>query len=539
MKINVKRFQCLWSLYPFLFASIVCLGLVLAASPANATVCNPSTYGVNPGTVNPSSFQTMLTSCAAKTIQFAAGTYTFAPSGVAAGFTVPGGTTAAPTVLLGNGATGAAATIFQVANSGTYEFLLRILNVSNVSIQAIQFRGSTYPAACTVQFQGYGNVIGIQSAAGASSSVENISIQNNSFINFNGTQWIGLTAADQSPGIGAQTELPFSGNTFDSTSYNPGNCVDTAGTADSIIPVYMISLYGSTLSTVGRIGNVSVASNTFYADHVKGAVAIWQNAYRVSVQYNTIANAGRQVLPTSGWTAEQARYAIIAYNWSHNDNYNGALWPNTVWIVGNTITNPVSAGVYIAAAKNFQISHNAISGQTDTLQVNIPKGAIALNSLINPTDSATTWIVDHNTLNGNYAGLSYAGATARSESNNISVPPNGFGVQVWPTATTSAIINNTTITTTATDGSATSVIGFAYASLCVPIAAGGASITNLTQIGWTATSSNPRSLSWYDQQHSCLYHHFTDAGVAVSGATRQATSTSTPVPQTVFWPYLN
>jgi len=55
----------------------------------------------------------------------------------------------------------------------------------------------------------------------------------------------------------------------------------------------------------------------------------------------------------------------------HGANYNPGLHPDTVWIVNNTITNPVSCGVYVNGGQNMRISGNPNFGTDRSQRVNM------------------------------------------------------------------------------------------------------------------------------------------------------------------------
>jgi Right handed beta helix region len=174
------------------------------------------------------------------------------------------------------------------------------------------------------------------------------------------------------------------------------------------------------------VENVSVVSNTFEAGYVKGAVAIWSGTYRITVQNNAILDAGLR-LPNPPGT-DLGRYAILIYNSAHvGPRLLPGLHPDTIWIVGNTITNPYSCGVYVASAQNLEVTGNRISGQRDRYDVTLPKGAIALAG-------ATNVRVQGNELSDNYVGIAaVAGTTPVSvDENQIVVPPGGVRARIAP-----------------------------------------------------------------------------------------------------------
>jgi nitrous oxidase accessory protein NosD len=88
-------------------------------------------------------------------------------------------------------------------------------------------------------------------------------------------------------------------------------------------------------------------------------------------------------------------------------------------VAGNTITNPVSCGVYVAGARNLEIVENRISGQSDRHDATLPKGAIALNHAEHVSD------LRDNELTGNYIGISSVGSSINMGTNRISEAAGG------------------------------------------------------------------------------------------------------------------
>ena len=279
--------------------------LALFATPALADeVCEASAYGLSPGGAdNVAAMANALKACAGKTLHIAAGTYELNPNGFAAGFMVPGNTTIA--------GDGPEQTVLKVGSSGNFQAVLWIRNVSRVTIRGIRFEGSTYESGCTRHLD-YGHAIYLYSDAGEHPSVESVEIAGNVFHNFNGQSWITLNAANDSPGIGHASLISIKNNVFDSDEGLRGSCAGTGGIG---YPAAMVWLHGSDMSAQGTIANVSVASNTFNAAYIKGAVAVWSGTSHISVQYNRIHDAGVRLPPAFG--TELGRYAISIYNSAH------------------------------------------------------------------------------------------------------------------------------------------------------------------------------------------------------------------------------
>jgi len=453
----------------------------------NAAIC---TATLPPGVTTDAAFDQLLSTCAGKEIQFASGTYRFVPSGEQIGFYIPAGTT-----LTGKGNSSVVnPTIFEVASTGSYRSLLWARNASNITIQDIAFEGIdstnnlSYSSGCPEK--DFGRAIWIQSDAQTDpatlSSVENITIQNDSFRDFNGASWIRVAAADNSPGVGQSTEIAIRTNSFYTDSLINGGC--SAKQVGGGYARYMIDLEGGTTqgSVNGFVRNVSVASNNpMNASYIEGAISVWSNVSNVSLQFNTIPGAGNQVAPVANpMSLELLQYAIVVYDAAHGQTSP----PDSVWIVGNSIQNGVSAGIYTAGATNLAIYQNSISGQSDPFDTTLPKGAIALNA---STTMPSRPMVDNN-LAANYIGLSIVGGNISAGSNTITVPGGSFGMKLGSSnpgeAPSMLSIRGATLTTTAT-ANATSIIGFG-----TNFASG---FLGVTQSGWTTSGGSNRGLSWF------------------------------------------
>jgi Right handed beta helix region len=348
-----------------------------------------------------------LSECAGHTIHIAHGTYLFAPQGFARGIAIPSNTS-----LQGDGAQGELATVLRIAHSGTYQGLLWVRNDSNVAIRGLRLEGSAYDSGCTRHLD-YGHAIYVQSDPEQAQRIENVVISDDSFYNFNGLSWVSLNAGERSPGISGVT---ISNNIFDSDAALTGNCA----TLGMVYTAAMVSIHGANLSAQGLVTNVLVQSNTMRGGYVKEGVAIWSGTNTISVKNNAIADIGLQ-LPRPPRT-ELGRYAVLVYNSAYD---NPGLHPDTVWITGNIISNPVSCGVYVAGGRNLQIAGNRISGQIDRNDGTLLKGAIALNH------GENVFSLENNELLDNYIGISSIGSTVNVGSNHIVPAPGGRATKFY------------------------------------------------------------------------------------------------------------
>jgi hypothetical protein len=383
------------------------LAALLLAQPARAQpVCEATEHGMKAdGSDNAAAFIETLSECAGQTIHIAQGTYVFRPTGFTVGFRIPAGTT-----LLGDGPQLHGATVLEVASDGTYQGLLWIRNVSDVTIRDIRFEGSPYDSGCTRHLD-YGHAIYVQSDRGESDGVDGVLISGNVFHNFNGTSWVTVNASDGSPGIGLNEPIGILNNVFDSDANLVGSC---AAQVPMTYTAAMISLHGSDFSASGLVTNVAVDSNAFSAGYVRNGIAVWSGTRNVEVTHNTILDDGLR-LPMYPNT-ELGRYAVLIYNSAHE---HPGLHPDAIRIVDNTITNPVSCGIYVALGRNLEITRNRISGQIDRFDGTLPKGAISLNH------AESVLSLDGNVLANNYIAISSVGSHIAMGTNQISVPPGG------------------------------------------------------------------------------------------------------------------
>src|SRR5262249_27222742 len=256
----------------------------------------------------------------------------------------------------------------------------------------------------------YGHAIYIRSDTGQSAAVDNVKVAENQFHDFNGQSWIAISATNGSPGIGLNGPITVSANVFDSDAQLRGGCAASRGVD---CPVAMGWLHGSDDSDRGLVANVTVESNTFNAGYVKGAVAVWSGTKTIGVRNNAIVDTGLRLPPAPG--KELGRYGILVYNSAHE---HAGLHPDTVQLLNNTITNPVSCGIYGAVGRNLEIRGNRVSGQSDRFDGTLPKGAISLNH----AESAS---VDANELSDNYIGIASVGSHIAMGTNTINPPAGG------------------------------------------------------------------------------------------------------------------
>jgi hypothetical protein len=395
-----------------LAALLFAIILAPLAHPATAQHrCEATEHGMRPdGSDSTAALGRTLMECAGRIIHVPGGKYLFAPDGFAVGVTVPPGTS-----LIGDGAEGSQATVFEVAPSGNFQALLWIRNASNVSIHGIDFEGTTYQSGCTRNLD-YGNAIYLQSDAGQAQGIDNVDISNNRFRNFNGRSWITINAAEASPGIGLNTPITIRNNLFDSDAGLKGSCAASGSMPDTAA---MISLHGSDKSGQGTVRNVAITSNLLNGGYVKEGIEVWSGTVNINIAGNSIADTGSRLPWLPG--TELGRYAIVIYNSAHEQP---GLHPSSIRVTGNTIANPVSCGIYVAVGRDVEITGNRIFGQRDRFDGTLPKGAIALNHA-----EGVVYVRD-NELTGNYIGVSSVASPLNLGPNRIDVPRGSMATKI-------------------------------------------------------------------------------------------------------------
>ena len=203
---------------------------------------------------------------------------------------------------------------------------------------------------------------------------------------------------------------------FDSDANLSGSCAASGVMTDLAA---MVSIHGSDKSARGLVKNVAITSNTFNAGYVKEAVTIWSGTDSISVNTNLIVDTGLHLPRRPG--TELGRYAILIYNSAHEQ---AGLHPDSIRIVDNTITNPVSCGIYVAVGRNIEITGNRISGQSDRWDGTLPKGAISLNH------AESVLSLQNNELTDNYIGIASVASQVNMGTNHIEVPPGGVRTKI-------------------------------------------------------------------------------------------------------------
>jgi len=189
----------------------------------------------------------------------------------------------------------------------------------------------------------------------ATADVRNCVVENVRLENFGGDQWIWFTALNSTYSIYDVGVRNLQAKTYSGNARGPTN-------------IGIVSIIVSTRAEGGLIEGFFVDGLTADADYVKTAVGIFGRTHKIWLGGLIIRNAFQ------GYSnADKGGYAVFLYGLNATDN------PTDVVIYSPIIINPFSCGIYIPDSFDVQIISPRISGQEDTADGTIPKGAIALN----------------------------------------------------------------------------------------------------------------------------------------------------------------
>lgn len=233
--------------------------------------------------------------------------------------------------------------------------LIRAQDCSDISWRNIGFYGNN-------QASGYIKGWAIDIRQTGSTVMQNFVVEECHFENFKGDYWVCVYV---STGTAAIENIWIHDNSFKSQS---GNC---RGPASTVISSSCIAFIGSTTNSTGLIRNAWVHDNSADCYYIKSFVNTWACSENVFVRGNNILNCGADAGISNGCGAD----AIIAYDQSAGVT----LRPDRVYVENNYIYNSREAGFYSAKANRVFCRNNTVSGQTNTDNSAIPKGAFALN----------------------------------------------------------------------------------------------------------------------------------------------------------------
>jgi hypothetical protein len=258
------------------------------------------------------------------------------------------------------------------------------LNARNIAIRGGFLTGNSQGADYVS-----GHAMVFTQNASAVAAGDNIVIDDVTLSNFRAAYWLwfvnsGATHALKNIHVSNCRFLSQNGNSIDPT--------DIGQTASCV------AFQGASANTVGLVQDCVVHHNYCDANFIKNFGTAWHSTLRIRFHHNTVLRAGQ-----AGANADRGGYAFLIYD---NSGGAGGARPDLVYVEDNIVTDPRSAGLYVADANRIYARRNRISGQADTNDASLPKGAIAVNGALYAE-------VLHNDLEGNYVGIAlYQAAVA-------------------------------------------------------------------------------------------------------------------------------
>lgn len=369
------------------FVHTALLTLINTVCTASPSTCGnlfgyilPAWYGaVCDGTTNDATaLQTAVTAASGKVLLLPSG------SGCVTNTTL---TVSANTVIKGTGrdTSGVISTI----TAGNATFYMP--GVSNITLQDFACTGTDTATSWSVTNYGCARV------TVAGSSVSNISLINLKLSGFNQTYWIYANAG----GAGNITNFTVRNLLVTTALADVPNDPTPSNDSNGIITIQ--SFTGGN----GQIIQALIADNIIAGDYACFGVTTFGNHYKPRIENNIVSNIGAQ--STSHCTnslASTNAYGILVY-----DDIADGNPPINVSVIGNTILNNLSAGIYFTGdgtvghnAASFNstqgslIANNVISGQSAQDDSGVGRGAIVVDFL-------TDVEVSNNYMQANYGGV--------------------------------------------------------------------------------------------------------------------------------------
>jgi hypothetical protein len=352
--------------------------------------------------------------CSISVISVPAGTYGFIPQGAEAGIYL-----ASHLSLRGAGRSSTMLVVLAGRPKSNFASLFWARDQDDISFADLSFMGNNEPMhdGSGRPLNTYGSAITIVLDAGPGApqsgklrNLAHFTVSNCSFRNFNAAAWISVMDYNATLRI---DDVRIIDNEFVSYQDNAVNPSSIGYVSNAI------SIMGSMTSAGGLVTDTLISGNSIDARYIKGGIAIWSGVRGAKVERNRIVDAGAApYIPNNS-----GAYAINVYNnaYYYHDTVHadgapmGGSRPDDVHIRSNVILRPRSCGVYAASAGRLWIEDNVISGQSDSEDQLLPKGAIALNQ----PDEA---VVTGNMISSSLVGLAlYPGkhGNIRSANNTI------------------------------------------------------------------------------------------------------------------------
>lgn len=227
-------------------------------------------------------------------------------------------------------------------------------DVSNVTIEHVGVCGNS-------QASGSGNGLAFDYtlSSGATASVENINIHHCHFENFKGDWWLNYYNNNPTYLI---SYITIDDNTFKSFSGNARNG------ATVTVPSSNIGIYTAPGQS-NKIYSTKIRRNTSDAYYIKSFIQAYYGINDFLVEGNILTRVGLH----SSISDDAGAYATMVYDSS------GVSAPSNVRFVNNDILGVRSVGYYLAGCHDVLVQGGKTTGQTDTVNIDLPKGAIVNN----------------------------------------------------------------------------------------------------------------------------------------------------------------
>lgn len=295
-----------------------------------------------------------------------------------------------------------------VTGSGTAN-LFEALNKTNIAFKDLTLRGNNQGTTSNM-----GQAVVIQQTTAATAVGDGYRFIRCRFENFKGWYWIYCT--NQS-GTYRMRNVKVLDCEFLSETGNSQNAASLA------VPAACMAFQGQGNGSVGLLTDVEVRGCWADCEHIKTFGVAWHSTLRVNFRHNTVINAG-----VTGAADNCAGYAFLAYD---NSLGAGGAQPDFISWKNNNIISPRSAGIYVADANHVRAVGNEITGQTDTVDGTLPKGAIVYNAV-------RVGLAARNFTDGCYGGIVLYGNTAADrlyarDNEIINTRATGFGITAGTT----------------------------------------------------------------------------------------------------------
>jgi hypothetical protein len=233
--------------------------------------------------------------------------------------------------------------------------LFRSSNASNIGLFGLVLRGNSQSDS-----NGNGLCFYAQQTVGATQNCENIVVDRCRVENFKGDYWLRFESLNTTYPM---QNVWVQNCTFNSESGNARNPSNIG------VPSYCVQFYGPESGSV-CLQNIVVSNNIANCKYIKGFVVIWQSVKLAQISGNIVNDSGVDAV----FPDDVGTYAFLIYKL-----IGAGVDPNNIDVSNNIVNNVRSAGLYMAEGLDIRITNFSCNNQTDTVDVTLPKGAIAIN----------------------------------------------------------------------------------------------------------------------------------------------------------------